>query len=151
MADNTEPENQGKVGRYFSLRDRCHAGLYHGRLSMEYVSLSSVFPLYPVLCVCAYIIGFRGIKEVPYTGVRLWGCFCRVRALWRNLKLSGLCYIFFTYAGFFIPFRFIVHGRRIFSGVLPGHRVNFCLVLGLPVISFSGSGMVSERSGENPC
>lgn len=152
LADNTEPENRGKESGRFTSAYGIGAmlGCITGGFLMEYVSLSSVFPLYPVLCVCAYIIGFRGITEVPHTQGEAHGvASAGYRALWREFKIIWpLCYIFFTYAGFLYSISGLLSMvAGYFQVSYLGIGLIFALFWGCRVISFSGSGMVSEKIG----
>ncbi|MEL7565988.1 MAG: MFS transporter [Dehalobacterium sp.] len=153
LADNTEPLNRGKESGRFTTFYGIGAmlGCVLGGLLMEYYSLTTVFPLYPFLCVLAFFIGQKGVTEIPQKGetTHHGPDHSEYRALWREIKIIWpLCYIFFTYAGFLYSISGLLSMvAGYFDVSYLGIGLIFALFWGCRVFSFSSSGMITERIG----
>lgn len=152
LADNTEPLNRGKESGRFTSAYGIGAmlGCIAGGFSMEYLSLTTVFPLYPFFCLLAFFIGWRGITEVPHTGESAHGVVHSERqALWRELKIIWpICYIFFTYAGFLYSITGLLSMvAGYFNVSYLGIGLVFAMFWACRVISFLTSGTITERIG----
>jgi len=150
LADNTEPLNRGKESGRFTTFYGIGAmlGCIFGGILMEYYSLTIVFPLYPFLCVLAFFIAQRGVTEMPQTEETAHGpAHSEYRALWREIKIIWpLCYIFFTYAGFLYSISGLLSMvAGYFEVSYLGIGLIFALFWGCRVLSFSSSGMITER------
>lgn len=152
LADNTEPSNRGKESGRFTTFYGVGAmlGCILGGFLMEYFDLTFVFPLYPFLCLGAFFIAQRRITEITHVKVRVKkSTHSEYQNLWREIKIIWpLCYLFFTYAGFLYAISGLLSMvAGYFAVSYLGIGFVFALFWGCRVISFSNSGVVSEKIG----
>ena len=152
LADNTDLQNRGKESGRFTTAYGIGVmmGCIFGGLLMEYLSISTVFPFYPVFCLGAFIVGMRDITEVPQTHLGAQGVASEGhQALWREFKIIWpLCFVFFAYAGFLYSISGLLSMvAGYFNVSYLGIGLIFALFWGCRVISFSSSGIVIEKVG----
>jgi DHA1 family multidrug resistance protein-like MFS transporter len=152
VADNTTYEGREKaMGRFSAAYG---AGVTIGTLTggyiMEYVSLTTVFPVYSILGIAAFTISLLGVTEVNNNRhMSASGFTVATNALREIKKIWPVCYVGFAYSGFLYSLWGLLSKVADTCGVSPkGIGVIFTLFWGVRLASFMFCGEAAENLGQ---
>ncbi len=151
LADNTSLDNRsGATARFTSAYGLgALLGCLIGGALMEKVSLYTVFPFYPVLCLLGFFVA-AGITERPKSHVAYQDkASGRQLTLWHEVKnIWPLCYVYFTYSGFLYSIWGLLSlVADYFHVSYLGIGLVFALFWACRIAAFLGSGIIAGKIG----
>ncbi|MEW6623828.1 MAG: MFS transporter [Bacillota bacterium] len=151
IADNSTFEDRERVMGRFSAAYGLGVtfGTFIGGYVMEYVGLTAVFPVYPLLAMLVMFAVLYGVSEAAHSeGHHGLGVFSLDIAKSEVKKIWAVCYIGFAYSGFLYSLWGLLSKVANSFGVSPkGIGLIFALFWGTRVVSFLICGGLADLIG----